>query len=149
MSLYGVNVDAVALAAATAKSIIEIATPSTSRCWIKEWWIDFDGVTASAVPVLCEIGRFSAGVTTATGATPDTWNTGPASLMTCKVSTTVEGAGTRTAHSGWLKRIPPTSGFHYVAPEGRELLLPISAFFRIRLTAAAIVNATCGVIWLE
>jgi hypothetical protein len=148
-NLYSVNIDALALAAATAKTVIELATPATRRVIIKEWWVDFDGVTASAVPVLVEVSRFSAAVTTATTATPDPWQGAPASLCTVKHSTTAEGAGTRTAMSGWIKRIPPTSGFHYIAVEGRELLIPISAWFRIRVTAAAIVNVTAGLIWEE
>lgn len=149
MSLYVASVDAVALVAATAKSVLEIATPATMDLRIVEWWVDFDGVSASAVPVKVEVGRFSAAVTTATTITPSkfTNTAAPASVSTTKHSTTAEGAGTAT--DVIIKRISPTSGFHYVAPLGRELYLPLSGFYRIRLTAAAIVNATVGVIWEE
>jgi hypothetical protein len=149
MGLYFGSVDAVALVAATAKTVLEIATPSTMDLKIVEWWVDFDGVTASAVPVKIEVGRFSAAVTTATSLTPSKYcnSASPASAATVKQGTTVEGAG--TASDVIIKRISPTSGFHYVAPLGRELYMPVSTFFRIRLTAAAGVNAAFGAIWEE
>lgn len=149
MALYSINIDALALVAATAKSVIELGTPATERALIKEWWVDFDGVTATAIPVKVEIQRFSAAVTTATTLAGDPLQGDPAASVLAKHSTTTEGAGTPTAGSGWIKRIPPTSGFHYLAVEGRELLIPVSAFFRIRITAAAAVNVTAGVVWEE
>lgn len=148
MALYFMSVDAVALSAATAKSVLELATPATDRLRIVEWWVDFDGVTASAVPVKVEVGRFSAAVTTATSFTAEKYDPAEgASAVTAKHSTSTEGAG--TADDIIVKRIPPTSGFHYVAPLGRELVVAVSSFWRMRLTAAAAVNATAGVLWEE
>lgn len=148
MALYFLSVDAIALVAATAKSVLELGTPATDRAKIKEFWIDFDGVTATAVPVKVEIGRFSAAVTTATtlaGAKLDPAD-GTAAVV-AKHSTTVEGAG--TASDVLIRRIPPTSGYHYVAPLGQELTLAVSTFYRIRITAAAGVNVAFGCIWEE
>lgn len=147
MALYVVSVDAVALAAATAKSVLELATPASDRAKIKEWWVDFDGVSGSAVPVKVEVGRFSAGVTTATSASEKLDPADGTPSVTAKHSTTVEGAG--TADDIIFRRIPPTSGFHYIAPLGQEFVLAVSSFWRMRLTAAAIVNATVGVVWEE
>lgn len=150
MALYVVTVDAVALVAATAKSIFEIGTAATDRAKIVEWWVDFDGVSSAGIPVKVEVQRASAAVTTATTLAGDKLDggDGPASVTT-KHSTTAEGAGTLTAGSGWLKRIHPQSGFHYQAPLGREVIIPLSAFFRIRCTAAANVNAAFGFVWEE
>lgn len=149
MALYSIHIDALALVAATAKSVIELPTPSTRRAKIKEWWVDFDGVTASAVPVKVEAQRFDIAATTMTTLAGNPLEGDPVALCLSRHSATAEGAGVPTAGSGWIKRIPPTSGFHYVAVEGRELLLPVSAFFRIRCTAAAGVNVTAGLIWSE
>jgi anti-anti-sigma regulatory factor len=44
-ALYFLSVDAVALSAATAKSVLELGTTSAVRARIVEWWVDFDGVT--------------------------------------------------------------------------------------------------------
>lgn len=149
MALYSINVDGVALVGATAKTLIEIPTPSTRRALIKEWWVDFDGVTAGNTPVKVEVQRFDIAATTMTILAGNPLQGDPVALVLSRHTASTEGAGVPTAASGWIKRIPPTSGFHYIAVEGRELILPVSAFFRIRLTAAQAVNATCGVIWGE
>jgi hypothetical protein len=149
MTYYVMSVDAVALAAGTAKSVLELSTPATDRVWIKEWWVEFDGVTSTAVPVKVEAGRFSAAVTTATTFTAGKFDAADGTASsTAKHTATVEGAGTIDA-GAVLHRIPPTSGYHYVAPLGQELVVPVSGFWRLRLTAAAIVNATVGVVWFE
>lgn len=46
---------AVALSAATAKSILGVAAPSQFGVDLKKFRVAFDGVTASAVPVLVEV----------------------------------------------------------------------------------------------
>lgn len=149
MALYVISVDAIALVAATAKSVLELGTPSTDRAKIKEWWVEFDGVTAANTPVKVEVGTFSAAVTTATtlaGAKFD-----PAdgtAAATAKHSTSTEGAGTITAGTP-IHRISPTSGYHYIAPLGQEWTMAVSTFWRMRLTAAQTVNATVGLIWEE
>lgn len=149
MRPYTFTIDALALVATTAKSVLELGTQAGTRAQITEWWIEFDGVTATAVPVKCEIGRFSAAVTTATTATVDKFDLADGAAVTvCKHSTTTEGAGTATA-GVVIHRIPPTSGLVYQYPLGREFVLPVSAFWRIRLTAAANVNCTVGVSWEE
>jgi hypothetical protein len=147
MSLYVVSVDAVALSAATAKSVLELGTSASDRVKIVEWWVNFDGVTASNTPVRVEVGRFSAGVTTATTANEKFDLADGSPSTTAKHSTTVEGAG--TADDILNFRVPPTGGFHYIAPLGREFVVPVSGFWRMRLTAAQTVNATCGVVWEE
>ena len=145
---YEVSVDAVALAAATAKSIFELATSANNQAKIRSWWVEFDGVTASNTPVKVEVGRFSAAVTTATAVTPSKLDgAGVASLSTAKHSTSTEGAGTFDA--GETHRIPPTSGMYVQYPDGDELVVGVSGFFRIRCTAAQAVNATFGCAWYE
>lgn len=149
MALYSFSVDAVALVAATAKSVLELGSPSTDRAKIKEWWVEFDGISASAVPVKIEVGRFSAAVTTATTGTPTKYDPAEgAAGCVVKHSTSTEGAG--TAEAGlFIHRVSPTSGIYVQYPLGQELVLAVSTFFRVRLTAAAIVNATAGITWEE
>jgi len=147
MALYFLSVDAVALSAATAKSVLELGTSSAVRIKVKEWWVDFDGVTSSAVPVKVETGRFSVAVTTATSASEKMDLADGTPATTAKHTTTTEGAG--TADDIMFHRISPTAGYHYIAPLGQELVLAVSTFWRMRLTAAATVNATVGVIWEE
>jgi len=149
MPKYIASVDAIALAAGVAKSVLELATPATARAKILEWWIMFDGVTAANTPVKCEVGRFSAAITTATTITPAQADAADGvSQLTVKHTATVEGAGTVTANMP-IFRIPPTSGFYYQAVGGNEILLPVSGFWRMRLTAAQVVNVAVGCIWDE
>ena len=147
--LYRFSQDSIALAAATVKSVLELSPGAADRCTIKEWWVDFDGVSASAVPVKVEEGRFSSAVTTATTGTAGKVDAGDGTAAcTVKHSTSTEGAGTADA-SVIVHRISPTTGYHYIAPMGQEIILPLSGFWRLRLTAAAVVNVTVGVVWEE
>jgi len=71
-TIYTVSTGAaVALVAATAKTILAVLTPAQFGGDLLGYQIAFDGVTASAVPVLIEICRS----TNATNSTPGTNNT--------------------------------------------------------------------------
>lgn len=148
--IYSVSVDGIALSAATAKTILEIGTPSTTGMVPFTWWVEFDGTTSTNTPVKVEIGRFSSGVTTATTITPSRVNDGNralASQCTVKHTTTTEGAG--TASDVEIHRVPPTSGLIWQESLGMEWVLGASAFWRIRCTAAQAVNVTFGIRWTE
>jgi hypothetical protein len=146
--LYWVTADAMALTAATAKSVIEISTSSTVHIGIIDWWVEFDGTTSTNTPVKVEVGRFSAAVTTASSYTSSKYDVADgASTATPKTNTSTEGAG--TASDVWIHRVSPTSGFYIQYPLGRELIVANSSFFRIRVTAAQTVNCTAGASWFE
>lgn len=149
MALYTFSVDGVALVAATAKSVIELGTAATDKARIVSWWVEFDGATSTAVPVKIEVGRFSAAVTTATTGTASKYDPGEGTAASVvKHTTSTEGAG--TAEAGIENhRVHPQGGILVQYPLGREYNLAVSTFFRIRLTAAAGVNATVGLIWEE
>lgn len=149
MALYLYSIDANALAASTTESVLELSTTSAQRIKIKEWWVEFDGVTATAVPVKVEAGRFTAAVTTATTGTAIKLDPADGTPVTV-VKHTVSAEGAGAPETGNIThRIPPTSGYHYIAPLGQELVVAVSSFWRIRVNAAAVVNVTAGVIWEE
>ncbi len=149
MALYQFSIDALALVAATAKTVLELGTAATDKVHIVSWWVEFDGASPAAVPVKVEVGRFSAAVTTATTGTASKYDPSEgANTVIVKHSTTVEGAG--TAEAGMeIHRIHPQSGVIIQYPLGREAEMAVSTFFRIRVTAAAIVNVTAGIVWEE
>jgi hypothetical protein len=62
---------AVALSAATAKTVLAVLAPAQFGVDLKKFSVGFDGVTASAVPVLCELCYLTA----ASNSTPGTGNT--------------------------------------------------------------------------
>lgn len=149
MARYMFSVDGVALAAATAKTILELGTAASDRARIKEWWVEFDGASSTAVPVKVEIGRFTATTTTMTTGTAKKLDPSDGTpSVTVRHTSTSEGAGTIEAGAA-VHRIHPQGGLFYQAPDGGEEVLAVSTFWRIRVTAAAIVNVTVGVVWDE
>lgn len=148
--IYSISVDQVALAASTAKDVIEIRTPSTTGIVPIMWWVEFDGVTATSTPVKVEVGRYSASTTaTSTSATPSLVNYGHNALTSQCTCFTNCNADSGSASQIEIHRVPPTSGFVWVESLGNEWSVPASSFWRMRLTAANAVNATVGVRWSE
>jgi hypothetical protein len=135
------------------KSLLQVATPSTVEIAVIEWGISFDG-SAAATPIKVELLQTDVAATV-TSVTPTLWNDpqGPASL--CVGGTTATGhsasaEGTITAVRMFdVQFIAPTNQYVKQFPLGREPQVPISKFLRIRVTAAAAVNAYCYVIWEE
>lgn len=145
-SLYVATVDAIALAAATAKTVLELATPSTVRATLVQWWVEFDGTTSTNSPVKVDIMRGSATITGTAYTALKYSDFSPTALTTVKHTGTAEGTPTDLLE---VHRIPPTSGVFIQYPLGREIQIPVSSFLRIRLTAAQVVNATVGMVWEE
>lgn len=134
---------AVALAAATAKTVLGLKAHANFGLDLKKAAVSFDGVSATAIPVLVELcyctwatnspGTNSTSVTplqtygrvVAVGATAGkTWTTEPTVLTVLKELL-----------------IPPTSGVMYDIPLGDTWDCALSEGFAIRLTAPAIVSA--------
>lgn len=135
---------AVALSAATAKTVIGVKAHANSGLLLVGLRVAFDGVTASAVPVLVELGYCTWGAnspgTNSTSTTPrqrlgrvltagftagKTWTTEPTTI---------------TVLDEWL--LTPNSGMAYIdLPLGTELDSALAEGFVLRLTAPATVNA--------
>lgn len=141
---------AVALSAATAKTALMVLSPSTFGVDLKKFRVGFDGVTASAVPVLWEIVRS----TNATNSTPGTNNTNENANIfqvygrsittgfTAFSASTSEPTVLTVLESGYLT---PVGGLLvYDFPLGDTYEADVSAGLGIRLTAPAIVNARCA-----
>lgn len=140
---YAITTGAVALAAATAKTIIEgSATANVPPEWIG-LDLTFDGVTASAIPVRVDLCTYSA-TGTGTGYTPKKFGQAVGvAASTWKINDTVEPSSAVIVYS-WY--IPPTSGIFYLWPLGRELFHAVSTVQGIRLTAPAAVNVIANLI---
>lgn len=138
---YVITAGPTALAAATAKTMIEVSTSANVPA---EWVsvdITFDGVTASAVPVRVDFCTYAA---TGTGTAYTPKRLGQAvgtSQSTVKINDTVEPS-TPTVLFSWY--IPPTSGVMYQWPLGRELFHNVGTVQGIRLTAPAAVNVVAN-----
>ena len=145
--LFIVTSGVVALTAATARTLIELATgAAVANQWVA-FDITFDGVTATAVPVKVDIITTTASGT-GTTYTPVRYSPSQpvAAATTAEIATTVEGS-TPTVVQSWY--VPPTSGFSYQWPLGRELAMFPSKFMGIRCTAPAGVNAIANLVFEE
>lgn len=135
---------AVALSAATAKSVLCVIAPAQFGIDLKKVKIGFDGVTASAVPVLCELMTS----TLASNSTPGTNNTTGTVNQIYGRSITAGFTGfygstteptVLTAFDSWL--LTPTGGLlFYDFPLGDTPDTAVSAGIVLRLTAPAAVN---------
>ena len=133
---------AVALSAATAKTIIGIKAHANSGLLLKEWKVSFDGVTASAIPVLIE-GCYCTWATNGPG-------TNSTSVTPGQINGRVIAAGF-TAGKTWTAEptaltvldeilIHPQAGLIYQIPLSSEWDCALAEGFAIRVTAPAIVN---------
>jgi type 1 fimbria pilin len=149
---YTASADAVALTAAR-KTVLQVASPAAIPLSVIALDITFDGVTASAVPVLVTLERqASAG----TGGVALTANWGPNPLdanSTATTCTALKGPWATTepvlttVYKAW--RVSPTSGLSYQWPLGQEPGLPASAWIAVVVLAGAAVNACANITWAQ
>jgi hypothetical protein len=138
------------------KTLLQIATPSTTRIAPVAWGISLDA-SAAGVPGTVELVQTDVAATVtahvAAGVQPYNDPGAPASLVTLGTAATgytatAEGTitATRTAD---LQQIAPTNQYTFVWPLAREFEVAVSRFLRVRVTFAATVNALCWVQWIE
>lgn len=141
---------AVALSAATAKSVLGVKSGAAFGVDLKKIRVSFDGVTASAVPVLVELCY----ATFATNA-PGTNSTSvtPAQVYGRVIAHGVTAARTWTTEptvltvlDEWL--LTPNGGLAlYDIPLGDTPDSAVAEGFTVRLTAPATVNARATLWW--
>ena len=146
-TLYSINTGtaAVALAAATPKTALMVIAGATKQAVITEFSISFDGVTASAVPVLVELVQSTQAGAGTPGAspTPDVLNGLGAAVSTAAINYSAEPTVLNVVKQ-WL--VTPNGGLLVIqSPLGRESKTNLSGTatvkgMGIRLTAPAIVN---------
>lgn len=138
------------------KTMLQVATPATRDILIVAWGIEFDG-TAAAAPIKVELIQTDVAATVtahvAAGVISENNPNDAPTLMTLGTTATgytatVEGTITATRLLD-LRQVAPNGGFSYEFALGREPKIPVSRFLRIRVTAAAAVNAACWVKWEE
>lgn len=138
------------------KTLLQIATPATKGLRVVEWGISFDA-SAAATPIRCELIDTDVAATVtahvAAGLVKFTDPAGPASLMTLGTAAsgyTASAEGTITASRvGDVQFVAPTGAYLKQFPLGREFEVAVSRFLRVRVTAAAAVNAYAYLIWEE
>lgn len=147
----------VAVATGTAiKTHLQISTPSTRDIKVIAWGVSFDG-SAAATPgkielIQTDVAASGGTAHVASGVVPFDSNA-PASLMTLGVANTGYAFGTEgtTTASRVLdvQFIAPTSQYVREWSLGREPMIPVSKFLRVRMTFGTTVNAYCWIEWEE
>lgn len=166
MSLYliqngavGTTAAPVAVTTGTAiKTMLQVKPSATATMKIVEWGISFDG-SAAATPGKIELMESDVAATVTATAVADITKYDGAALMggdpttnlivvgTTSTGYTSTSEGTTTVSRMFdLQYVAPTGQYVKQFPLGREPLLQVSKFARIRVTFAAAVNAYCYMI---
>lgn len=149
MDLYTLNSGAVALSAATAKTVLQIATPSATRAKVTGFSVSFNSVTTTDAPAVVDLLRQTTAGTGGTSATlspldPD----GPASQSTGLYN--INSAEPTASNVLWTGYVTPVGGlFVYNFAEGEEPVLDISSRIGIRITSPSAVSAIATLTYAE
>ena len=141
---------AVALSAATAKSILGVKAHANSGIELKKYRVGFDGVTASAVPVLIEL-CYSTFATNSPGT--NSTSVTPAQAYGRVISVQATAGKTWTTEPTVLTVVEeflltPNGGLlFYDGPLGDTPDSAVSEGFVIRCTAPATVNVRATMWW--
>jgi hypothetical protein len=139
---------------ATIKTLLQILPTRATR--VLEWGISFDG-SAAATPIRCELihtTTVAATVVAHVAAGVQPYNDPNADAAAVTLSTTgtgytASGEGTVTGNTriGDLQLVAPTNQYIKQYPLGEEFQVPASGILRVRVTAAATVNAYTYIIF--
>jgi hypothetical protein len=137
------------------KTMVQLATPATVTFEVIAWGVSMFGSAAAAGPQweLIETGAVAATVTAHVAAGLQTMNDQATTLAsqltlgTAATGYTATAEGTITATRVFdTASVQPTGTYVFQRPLGQEWFVGPSKFLRIRVTAAAAVNALC---WIE
>lgn len=137
---------AVALAAATAKTVLSVIAPAQFGVDLLKYRIGFDGVTASAIPVVVELVTWTTDGTGTGGAVNQVYGRSITAGFTTKYNYTVEPT-TATLIDRFT--LTPNGGLViYDFPAGTTPDTAVSNLIGIRCTAPAVVNVN-ATMWFE
>jgi len=135
------------------KTLLQVATPSTRDIAVVRWWVSFDA-SAAATGLVAELIQTDVAATV-TSLTPTPFNDPNAPPSLCVGGTSATGYNASAEGSITATRlldsqiVPPTSGLIYPWELSGEPNVPISKFLRIRVTAVAVYNCLCGIVFAE
>lgn len=140
---------------AVIKTLLQVKPSATLVAKIVEWGISFDG-SAAATPIKTELVETSGAATVTASVAADITKldgnalsggdptTNLIQVGTTSTGYTASGEGTPgTCRIFDLQFIAPTNQYVKQFPLGREPIIQVSTFARIRVTAGAAVNAYC------
>lgn len=132
----------VALTAATAKTVIQVAAPANQLVVLKRIGIFFDGVAVSNEPVLIRI------LDQTTAGTMSALTSNPTQGRTETIQSVCLHTATAEPTLGFVidaLEVHPQSGFKEILPLGEEYVLGGGERIGIEVTAPDAVNAVCSI----
>lgn len=138
----------VALAAATAKTVLQLATTGGTnfpRALIKQVGIFFDGTTTINTPVQIKLIRQT---TAGTGTTVTPVAVGDSADTILSVAAYNFSAEPTAGNLISQFKVHPQSGYSIIFPLGMEIVVPANTRLGLVATAAQVVNCT-ATIWFE
>ncbi len=142
----------------TIKTMLQVKPSATIVARVVEWGISFDG-SAAATPVKCELVETSGAATVTASVSADITKLDAAALAggdpvtnllpvgTTSTGYTASGEGTPgTCRIFDLQYVAPTNQYVKQFPLGREPVIQVSTFLRIRVTVTPAINCYCYVI---
>lgn len=137
----------IALTAATAKTVIQITTPTNRRARVLGWGVFFDGVSTTAEPVQVRLLRqTTAG--TMSSLTPVLLDGG----LTLTIQTTAQHTATAEPTAGNvldIAEVHPQQGYEKQYIPGQEPIVGSGGRVGIECTAPATVNVRAKIIFEE
>jgi hypothetical protein len=145
----------VATGAATLKTLLQVATPSTTDLKVVAFGVSFEGTDPVGAPG--EVTLVDTNVAaTVTSLTPEKWGhpLAPASLCVggtglTGYNATVEGTITDSRILGSVGKHHPQGAYELWFPDRAGPLVPVSRFLRIRAVFAVDVGVIPWIIWEE
>lgn len=140
------------------KTMLQVKAGATVPLKIVEWGISFDG-SAAAQPIKCELLETDVAATVTASVAADIMKLDALALAggdptTAMIAVGTTSTGYTSTSEGSItavrmfdpQLIAPTNQYVKQFPLGREPIIQISKFGRIRVTAAAAVNCLCYMI---
>lgn len=137
------------------KTLLQVKSSATTTFKIVEWGISFDG-SAAATPIIVELQETDVAATVTASVAADIMKMDAAALSggdpttnllpvgTTSTGYTSSGEGSITAVRQFdVQEVAPTSQYVKQFPLGREPVVQLSKFARIRVKAGTAVNAIC------
>lgn len=132
------------------KTVLQVATPSTTDIRILGWGVSFDAT--SGVPGICSLVAVDVAATV-TALSPDLWQSSLAPASLCVSGTaatgylaTAEGTVGASRHFD-TQLVSPAAGYSIWFPTPPTV--PVSRFLRIRTTFPVTVNVIPWIVWEE
>lgn len=135
MDLYTLNSGAVSLSAATAKTVLQLVTPATTRAKITSFSVSFNSVTATDAPAVVDLIRQTTAGTGGDAETPAALDPDAPSAL-CSGLSDIDSSEPTAGVVLWTGYVTPVGGLFVLNfAEGEEPVIDVSGRVGIRINS--------------